>query len=82
MTSFADLKTKHFLKLVKWLGKNKGVTIEQGGRHNIKVTVIYTGQSYPLPTSHSMTNKHIIKDFMEWLVRQGICSEQEFKDKL
>ncbi len=82
MTSFADLKTKKFLKLVKWLGKNKKVIIEPGGRHNIKVTAIHSGKSYPLPTSHSMMNKHIVKDFMEWLVKQHLCTEQEFMDRL
>ena len=82
MTSFADLKTKKFLRLVKWLGKNKGVTIEQGGRHNIKVTAIHTGKSYPLPTSHSIMNKNIIQSFMEWLIKEDICTEQEFKDNL
>lgn len=82
MTSFADLKTKKILKLVKWLAKNKGVTVAEGGRHNIKVTIIHTGESYPLPTSHRIMNKHIVKDFMDWLIRQGICTEQEFNDQL
>ncbi len=56
--------------------------VEKGGRHNTKVVAIHSGQSYPLPTSHSVMNKHIVKDFMEWLGKNSICTEQEFNDQI
>lgn len=82
MAGFGDVKTRRMLRLVKWLRRTKGVAVGQGGRHNIKVTVIHRGESYPLPTSHSIVNKHIVQDFMEWLVKMEICTKEEFKDRL
>ena len=82
MSGFGDLKNRKFLKLLSKLARTKGVIITRGGRHNTKVTVVHTGETYPIPTSHRVVNKHIAKDFMEWLVRQEVCSEEEFRNLL
>ena len=50
----------------------------KGGRHNTKVHCIHNGQKYPLPTSHKVVNKHIIKDFGEWLARNGLCTIEDY----
>lgn len=39
-------------------------------------------ESYPLPISHRMVNKHIVKDFMEWLARNEICTKEEFDERI
>ncbi len=82
MSGFTDVKQRKFIHLLRWLGNNKGVEIRQGGRHNIKVTCIRTGESYPIPGSHREINKHIVKDFMEWLINSEICTEVEFRERL
>ncbi len=82
MSGFTDIKQRKFKHLLKWLGNNRSVEVKQGGRHNIKVACIRTGESYPIPSSHREINKHIVKDFMEWLVRSEICTEEEFRERL
>ena len=82
MSGYGDIKTKKFLRALNWLENNKPVTIQKGGRHNIKVTCIHNGRSFPLPTSHSEINKHIVKKFVDWLAFNGICTKEEFDQKL
>jgi hypothetical protein len=69
-------------QFLKWLGNHKDVDVTDGGKHPTKVTCRRNGESYPLPLGHSVVNKHIIKDFMEWLGKNGVCTEQEFDDKI
>ncbi|MDD2785505.1 MAG: hypothetical protein PHS79_01270 [Patescibacteria group bacterium] len=67
---------------LRWLGNHKNVDVISGGKHPTKVTCRQSGETYPLPLGHSFLNKHIVKDFMEWLVKNEICSEQEFDERI
>lgn len=82
MGEFADVKSKRIIKFLKWLSRHKPITVSDGGRHNYKVTCIHNGNSYPIPSSHRIVNKHIVKDFMEWLIKNGICTIEEIKKEL
>lgn len=82
MGGYGDIKTKKFIRLLKWLANHKGIELANAGRHNYKVTAISTNESYPIPGSHRYINKHIVKDFKEWLVKRDICTEDEFDKKI
>lgn len=79
MGTYADIKSKQLRNALRWLENHKDIEVFGGGRHNTKVTCIHTGKSYPLPLSHSKSvNKNIVKDFVEWLVKNEVCTEEEF----
>ena len=82
MGQYANVTSRRMYQFLKWLGNHKEVDVIDGGKHPTKVTCRRNGESYPLPTSHSVVNKYIVKDFMEWLVRNGACTEQEFNEKI
>lgn len=82
MGQYADVKSKQFVRLLKWLAKSKGVLLTGGGNHPYKITAIHNGEGYPLPASHKIMNKHIVNDFMEWLVRNEVCTKDEFDAQL
>jgi hypothetical protein len=82
MGSYANIKSRRFLRFISWLGKNKKVYILPGGKHNYKVTCIQSGDSFPIPSSHGEINKHIVKDFKSWLTERNICSAAEYEAKL
>jgi hypothetical protein len=44
--------------------------------------VIRNGKSYPVPVNHRVMDKYIVKDFMEWLVKNEVCTKEEFEKKL
>ena len=78
MGEYANVKSRQFIRLLKWLQRTKGIECCDGGRHNFKVKVIHTGKTYPIPSSHREINKRIVKAFMEWLVEQDVCTKEEF----
>lgn len=82
MTRYADIASKRILRFLKWLGNHRDVEVAEGGNHPTRVTCLNSGESYPLPTGHAYVNKHIVKHFMEWLVKNGVCTEQEFDERL
>lgn len=83
MGEYANIKYKKFKKgILRWLENRDGVRIESGGKHNIKVSCIHTGNLYPIPKDHNEINKHIVKDFMKWLVKNEICTEEEFDERI
>ncbi|MEK7618185.1 MAG: hypothetical protein AAB410_03485 [Patescibacteria group bacterium] len=81
MGQYANIKSKRFKKVLKWLENHKGILLKKAGNHILKATAIHNGKAYPLPASHNEINKHIVKDFGEWLVENTICSKEEY-DKL
>lgn len=81
MGQFANITFKRMKNFLKWLGNHKTVDVLVAGNHPIKVTCHESKQSYPLP-GHREVNKHIVKDFMEWLIKNGILTEEEFKEHL
>ena len=72
------LKRKSVIKFLKWLKKNRAVEVSDSGKHT-KIKCIHTGESFPLPTSHSTMNKHILKNFLNWCKENEICSREEFE---
>jgi len=69
-------------QFLKWLGNNRAVDVVDAGRHAVKVTCQKNNESYPLPLSHRTVNKNIVKDFMEGLVKNDICTKQEFDERV
>ena len=82
MSGYGDVRTGRMLRVLKWLQNHKGVEIVQGGRHNIKVKCIHTGETYPIASSHPTVNKHIVQDFQKWLVKNEVCTKDEFDARL
>jgi hypothetical protein len=82
MGNYANIKARRFVKFLKWLEKNKGIDLSCGGRHNYKVTCIFTGDSFPVPSSHDEINKYIVKDFRDWLMERDLCTEEEYDHNL
>lgn len=82
MGIYANIKSKQFVRFLKKLERKKGIELTTGGKHNYIVSCIHNGKSYPIPCGHSEINKNIVKDFMEWLVTNQICTEREFNELL
>lgn len=83
MGEYANVKRKNINKLLNWLcKKNSSVCVEAGGKHNIKITYSFWDRPFPIPFKHSEVNRHIVKSFMEKLVASGICTKEEFDEKI
>jgi hypothetical protein len=82
MSQYANIKSKKFIRVIKWLAKHKGVELKKAGSHLYKICCIHNGLAYPIPASHDEINKHIVKDFGEWLVKNTICSKEEYDSQL
>ena len=82
MSGLGDVRSKKVKKLLVWLSTNSDIMISAGGRHQTKVTIIHTGESYPLPLSHKIINKHLVEKFRNWLVTRQVCSDQDFNDRI
>ncbi len=80
MGEYANIKSKKFYQLLKWLLNHKRFEIKQGSKHVMKAYAIETNYSYPLPLSHNEVNKNIVKDFRDWLVRNNVCTVEEFDE--
>ncbi|TSC66040.1 MAG: hypothetical protein G01um101477_246 [Candidatus Doudnabacteria bacterium Gr01-1014_77] len=81
MSGYGDVKRRRMKRLLKWLKTTKGVEVKQGGNHTI-LRCIQNGAAIPVPSSHSVVNKHIVKDVMEWCIKNGICTREEFDKRL
>lgn len=77
-----EVKTRKILSFLTWLGNHKGVEIKKGGRHQIKVIIIHNNDSCPLPTSHPIVKGPIIESFREFLIKNEICTEEEFDERV
>lgn len=82
MGGYTNIKSRRMFQFLKWLGNHKNVDVVVAGKHPVKVICRLSGESYPLPLSHSEVNKFIVKDFMEWLVKNEVCTEEEFDENL
>lgn len=82
MGQYANVNSKQLIRLVKWLGNHKNIDVLTGGKHPTKVTCVNTGQTFPLPAGHRVMNKNIVKAFKDWLVKNNVCSEEEFNEHL
>lgn len=79
MGEYANIKRKNIDKLLRWLSKkNESISVEAGGRHQIKLKYSFWEKCFPIPFNHSEVNRHIVKDLMEKLVVSEICTKEEF----
>jgi len=83
MGEYANVKYKKFKKgILKWLEKKDDIRVESGGKHHIKVCCIHNGESFTVPKRHNEIDKFIVKDFMKWLVKNEVCTKDEFDEKI
>ncbi len=82
MGGYANIKIKKFYNFLEWLKNHKPVEVISGGKHVVKIRCIATNEVYPLPLSHKVINKHIIKSFRDWLIKNDVCTQEEFDRKL
>ncbi len=82
MGQYANVTSQRMYQFLKWLGNHKEVDVLVGGRHPTKVTCHKNRETYPLPLGHGSVNKHIVKHFMEWLVKNQICTVEEFDQRI
>lgn len=82
MGEYANVDSRRIYNFLKWLANHRNVDVVTGGKHPAKVTCHNTGETYPLPISHKYISKHIIKAFVEWMERNGVCTKQEFDDRI
>lgn len=79
---YTDVKSKRLKNgILKWLQNNGKVVISEGGRH-LKVKCIYNGESFPIPCSHPKIKKAMVLGFMNFVVKNGICTKEEFDRRL
>ncbi len=81
MSGYGDVKRKKVIKLLAWLKNSKGIETFEGGRHK-KVRAIETQECFPIPCSHPTIDKNILKEFCKWLVKNKICTKQEFDKRI
>ncbi len=81
MGEYANISSKKLSQFLQWLSRKPGITLDPGGRHNIKVQAS-TGSAFPLPLSHREVNKYIVKGFRDWLVKGGVCTQEEFDEHI
>jgi hypothetical protein len=82
MGQYANVSSKKIYNFLKWLGNNKMVDVTVGGKHPAKVVCNKNGEVYPLPIGHREINKHIVRAFMEWLVKNEVCTKEEFDRRI
>lgn len=81
MGKYSDVKTRLFLRLLKKLAREKDIIVHSKGRkRHTKIECIHTGRSYPLPLTHNIVKEPIVKGFIEWLIENGVCTEQEAEE--
>lgn len=79
MGEYANIKIKNIKNLLCWLkGKNKNLTITNGGKHQLIVKYIFWNRPFPIPAKHKEVSRFIVKDLMEKLVNSNICAKDEF----
>lgn len=81
MSGYADVKKKRLLGFLEWLQNHKGVEIKSGGKHQTVVTIIHLGKKYPLQ-HHQTVDKYVIEGFMKFLVKNEVCTKEEFDSKI
>ena len=78
MGEYADIKRKNIKRLLKWLVKKKDIIIVKGGNHTINIKYTFWLRPFPIPFKHGVVSKYIVKDLMESLVKEEICTKEEF----
>ncbi|KKP92017.1 MAG: hypothetical protein UR94_C0007G0016 [Parcubacteria group bacterium GW2011_GWA2_36_10] len=82
MGEYANVKIKKLLNFIKRLvSHNKDLQLVQGGRHNYLVKYPFWSRPFPIPFKQRIVSKFIVKDLKEALVKDNICTEEEFDNE-
>ncbi|OGG95863.1 hypothetical protein A2V95_00110 [Candidatus Kuenenbacteria bacterium RBG_16_41_7] len=73
---FNDVKTQ---KMYEALRKLKGISIEVGGKENMKIVCLSNHNKYPLPVKHPKIKQAMVEKFAKWLEQNNICLRDEFR---
>lgn len=82
MGDFADVKRKRMYSLLLWLNTLPNVSVEDGGKHQYLIKYPSCKRPYPVSFKHNTVNKHLVRELMSILVKSGVCTEEEFRDRL
>jgi len=80
MSGYGDVKSRKVRNLLNGLERQGKIESREGDHTTI--TCIRNGQSYPVPTKHNTVNKHIVKKLMKWLVKNKVCTREEFDKQI
>lgn len=82
MGEYADVKRAKILKLLKWLDKMEGFTVDTGGNHQWVIKYTDWNRPYPIPFKHNVVKKTIVKALMKKVVATNLCTKEEFDQRL
>ena len=83
MGEYANIKRDDMNKFLKWLiKKDPSISVEAGGKHQIKLKYSFWNECFPIPFKHSEINRHIVKDLMKKLVQSKVCTKIEFDQNI
>lgn len=82
MGRYANVKMKRVRSFLRWLETKPSITIKEGGNHQILIQYNFWGRPFPIPSKHGEVNKHIVEDLMRKLVESGICTQEEFDERI
>ncbi len=58
------------------------VSVKKAGRHQYLVKYNYWNRPFPIPFKHNEINKYIVRELMKKLTGSGICSKEEFDERI
>ncbi|MFA6042060.1 MAG: hypothetical protein WCV85_01995 [Patescibacteria group bacterium] len=83
MGTYANVKYRKLAGgLLRWLASKENVEVLTGGKHVIVVRHAFAERPFPIPKLGNEVNKHIIASFQKWLEKLGVCSKEEFDERL
>ncbi len=82
MSEYADIKLKRLRHFIQYLSRKTKIQLEKGGRHVDVVKYPHWERPFPLPVKHGIVSKHIVKDFLEKLIKEEIVSQDEIDKRL
>lgn len=81
MGEYGNVKRKKIVGFLNWLQANKKVELIQGSNHTL-LKCIHNGEKTPVPLRHTKVDKNLVFALQKWLVRNQICSKEEFDEHI
>lgn len=82
MAEYANIKRKIIIRLLNWLATKKSIYIKKGGKHQYLIECVSWERPFPIPFKHKEINRFIVKELIEKLAKSGICTREEFDEKI
>lgn len=83
MSDYTNIKKSKIKKFLKWLINNKeDLSLRCGGKHQYVLNGAILNKAFPICFKHNEINRHIVKNLMKTLVESGICTKEEFDEKI